>query len=219
MNNEHKSEESATKNITLGVVLGWLFGVIFLIAGVSTLMSSPVWGVVMILLGIFILPPLGEQLRKKSNVNISGGVKVLVVLVVLIGATVMDASDRAAKAVSAASGSASSPSVSANAPAGSSDQLELVSYSCDKEYGYFTIKGQVKNISGASMKDVQAVGSIYTNDGTFVTSSDALIEYNPILPGQTSPFTTMSTDNPAATKCMVEFKEFFGGTIPTKVDK
>jgi hypothetical protein len=27
----------------------------------------------------------------------------------------------------------------------------------------------------------------------------------------------MGTDNPAIEKCQVEFNEFFGGTIPTKV--
>ena len=99
------------------------------------------------------------------------------------------------------------------------EKLELVSYTCGREYGFFKITGAVKNISGASLKNVEAVGSIYTDDGTFVKSDNAIVEYNPILPGQTSPFTVMSTDNPAASKCQIEFKELFGGTIPTKVDK
>lgn len=96
------------------------------------------------------------------------------------------------------------------------EQLELLSFSCSEEYGYSKVSGQVKNISDKPMKDVMVVGSWFTTDGTFVKSGDALIEYNPILPGQTSPFETLTTGNPAIAKCKVEFKEFFGGTIRTK---
>jgi len=94
--------------------------------------------------------------------------------------------------------------------------LELQSLHCYSEYGYFIIEGMVKNISGESLESVLAVGNTYTADGEFVKSSDALIEYNPILSGQTSPFKTMATDNPAIKKCDVNFKEFWGGTILTK---
>jgi len=97
-----------------------------------------------------------------------------------------------------------------------SEKLELVSYTCGREYGYFKITGQVKNISSKSMESVVAVGNMYTEDGTFVKSEEALIKYNPILVDQTSPFEVLGTDNPAIDKCQIEFKEFFGGTIPTK---
>lgn len=103
-------------------------------------------------------------------------------------------------------------------PASGSNQLELVSHSCGREYGYFKLAGQVKNISDKPLENVQAVGSTYTKDHQFVKSDSALIEYNPILPGQTSPYEVMGTDNPAIATCEVEFKAMFGGTIPTKVD-
>lgn len=96
------------------------------------------------------------------------------------------------------------------------DQLELLSFRCYEEYGYFIIEGEVKNISSESLKSVEAVGTTYTETGEFVKSSEALIEYDPILPGQTSPFKVMMTTNPAITKCNVGFKEFWGTTIPTK---
>ena len=142
----------------------------------------------------------------------------LIIIFVLLS-SITDSATNKAKQVAQNAGGTTSASDSANAAATGSDQLELVSFNCEKQYGYFTIKGQVKNISGASLKDVEAVGSIFTEDGTFVTSANAILEYNPVLPGQTSPFTVMSTDNPEATKCQIEFKELFGGTIPTKVDK
>jgi hypothetical protein len=102
-------------------------------------------------------------------------------------------------------------------PASEEQKLELLSYNCGRQYGFFQIRGQVKNISDEPMDSVMAVGSTYTKDSTFVRSDSALIEYNPILPGQASPFAIMGTDNPAIDKCQVEFKEFFGGTIPTKL--
>ena len=96
------------------------------------------------------------------------------------------------------------------------ERLELVSYTCGREYGYFKVTGQVKNISSKPIESVVAVGSMYTKDGTFVKSDEALIKYNPILVDQTSPFEVIGTDNPEIDKCQIEFKEFFGGTIPTK---
>jgi hypothetical protein len=90
----------------------------------------------------------------------------------------------------------------------------LVAWSWSTEYGYATASGQVKNVSGQSIERVEAVVSFYTADGTFITSADALIDYQPILPGQTSPFKVMQTHNPAMRKASVEFKHLFGGTIP-----
>jgi hypothetical protein len=60
---------------------------------------------------------------------------------------------------------------------------------------YHIIEGQVKNVSSQPLKNVTAVGIWLDKDGEFIKSDDAIIEYNPILPGQTSPFKTMSTGN------------------------
>ena len=92
--------------------------------------------------------------------------------------------------------------------------LELVQYTWHVEYGYAILEGQVRNISPQPLKNVTAVASFYDADGGFITSSDALIDYNPVLPGQRSPFKVMATKNPAMHKAGVEFKELLGGTIP-----
>lgn len=96
------------------------------------------------------------------------------------------------------------------------DLLELVSKNQYREYNYINITGTVKNIGNKSLKDVVAVGLCYTEEGEFVKSGDALIDYNPILSGQTSPFHVIFSDNPEITKCAISFKEILGGTIPTK---
>lgn len=94
-------------------------------------------------------------------------------------------------------------------------KLELLSARGVKEYGFVTVEGQVKNISSQSLRNVMVMIEWYTDSGDFVKSDDALIEYNPILPGQTSPFKSITTDNPAMTRYRVSFKEMFGGQIPT----
>jgi hypothetical protein len=84
------------------------------------------------------------------------------------------------------------------------------------QYGYRRVEGQVKNITDAPLKSVEVVVNWYTASGTFVTSDDALIEYRPIMPGQTSPFDVSVHDNPQMDNYVVEFKELLGAKIVTK---
>jgi hypothetical protein len=47
----------------------------------------------------------------------------------------------------------------------------------------------------------------------FISSDDALIEYNPLLPGQSSPFKVMVRFNPAMKTYRVHFKDVLGRVI------
>jgi hypothetical protein len=78
---------------------------------------------------------------------------------------------------------------------------------------YYIIEGQVKNVSSQPLQNVMAVGIWSNKNDEFIKSDDALIDYNPILAGQTSPFKTMSTGNPAMARFRVEFKTLMGGTL------
>jgi len=91
-------------------------------------------------------------------------------------------------------------------------------FSCtsDSSIGFAYIEGRVKNISGTRLENVTAVGSWYTDDRSFITSDDTLIDYTALLADQTSPFKVISRYNPAMAKCNVEFKELFGGLIPAR---
>jgi hypothetical protein len=95
--------------------------------------------------------------------------------------------------------------------------LRLESFSWSISYNYATAEGEVTNVSSEPLKNVQAMGKFYTKDETFITSADAMIDYNPILPGQTSPFKVMATHNPAMDTCRISFKELFGGSIEHSV--
>jgi hypothetical protein len=99
------------------------------------------------------------------------------------------------------------------APVPAGPQLELESWTWTNEYGYVTAEGRVKNIADTTLRSVEAVVTFTTKDGTFITSDDALIEFNPILPGQTSPFKVMTVYNPAMARATVEFKQLMGGTL------
>lgn len=45
-------------------------------------------------------------------------------------------------------------------------------------------EGEVTNISGESLKNVEAIVTFRTKSGDFITSDSALIDYNPVLPNQ-----------------------------------
>ena len=96
-------------------------------------------------------------------------------------------------------------------------QLELLASKQRRSAGgsYLEVEGQVKNISSEALQRVTAVTSWSDSSGKFITSDQAIIEYDPILPGQTSPFKTMTRINPLMENFSVEFKHLTGGTIPT----
>lgn len=56
--------------------------------------------------------------------------------------------------------------------------------------------------------------TFHTADGKLVTSATSLIDYNPILPNQTSPFKVIATYNPAMKSASIVFKYLGGPTIP-----
>ncbi len=74
--------------------------------------------------------------------------------------------------------------------------------------------GRVKNVSTENLRNVTAVVSYFTEDGKFITSDEALISFNPILPGQTSTFRVIGQHNPAMKCASIELKSLLGGTIP-----
>jgi hypothetical protein len=45
----NEQENSKVKKITLGIILGWILGVLFAVAGISSLFSQPLAGIFMIL--------------------------------------------------------------------------------------------------------------------------------------------------------------------------
>ena len=48
-------------------------------------------------------------------------------------------------------------------------------------------------------------------DGTFVKAQSSLIDYQPLMPGQTSAFKVMTVSNPQIWHFSFGFREMFGG--------
>jgi len=91
--------------------------------------------------------------------------------------------------------------------------LELVDWHWGSKYSYATAEGRVKNTSSERLEHVEAVVTFLTDSGEFITSDSALIEFDPLMPGQTSPWEVLTTWNPRMSKARVEFKELMGGKI------
>jgi hypothetical protein len=90
MNNEEQNNQGkAHTKVTLGLVLSWGLGVLAAISGVTLLFSQLLTGILMLLLAAVLLPPLNKFVADKLHFSISGGLKFVVVIILLgvIGAT------------------------------------------------------------------------------------------------------------------------------------
>lgn len=97
--------------------------------------------------------------------------------------------------------------------------LEIVSgdWHWQHEYDWAVAEGRVKNISRGSLDHVLVQVEFEDGNGTFITTGEALTDYQPILPGQTSPWKVMATWNPEMKHASVHFRRNMGEAIPTRV--
>jgi hypothetical protein len=84
---------------------------------------------------------------------------------------------------------------------------------------HVTAEGEVTNISGESLKNVEAIVTFRTKSGDFITSDSAIIDYNPVLPDQTSPWKVIAKWNPEMETASVQFKTLWGGTLRVEKEK
>jgi hypothetical protein len=120
-----------------------------------------------------------------------------------------------------AASNTTAPPPSPPTPQPPEEQLALVALrgSQSESGNYYYVEGQVKNISDRPLKSVQVVATWYDKDDKFITTDTAMIDYNPIMPGQTSPFKTITRGNPLMSRFSVDFKYIFGRTIPSRDDR
>lgn len=92
-------------------------------------------------------------------------------------------------------------------------ELVLLNWGWHSEQGFATAKGEVKNVSEKPIHNVEAVVSFKTKAGKLITYDGSLIEFNPVMPGQISPFEVISDYNPQMKTAYITFKKLLGGTI------
>lgn len=92
-------------------------------------------------------------------------------------------------------------------------ELLLLSWSWHQERDYAIVEGEVENISGHRLVNVEALVTFKTKDGEFITSDSSLIEYQILMPDQKSPFKVMARWNPLMSNAHISFKTLFGDRI------
>ena len=92
--------------------------------------------------------------------------------------------------------------------------LELLNWHWNVDGGYVKAEGEVKNISERRLENVEVLVIWYNRNNDFVTSDSSIIEYNVLMPDQTSPFRVFEKYNPQMHKALIEFKFLFGNKIP-----
>ena len=91
--------------------------------------------------------------------------------------------------------------------------LRLLGHGCRQEYGYQMCEGEVRNISGERLENVMVVVRFQDKSGSFIKSQDAMIDFQPLMPGQTSPFKVGTPNNPMIWHYAIGFKQMFGGEL------
>lgn len=109
-----------------------------------------------------------------------------------------------------------SSSYTSSSSVNSAPILQVKSFKNYKQYDYAYIVGEVENISNKKLLNVKVLGVYYDENKEIIKTDSALIEYDPLLPKQISPFKVMTRDNPAIESAAVTFQFLDGQLIPTK---
>lgn len=83
------SEQTSSTKMTLGLILSWIFGIIFALDGIFSVFSKPIPGIIMLIMAAVLLPPIAKLVDQKWKFHLSGVMKILIVIIGLIifGAT------------------------------------------------------------------------------------------------------------------------------------
>lgn len=82
------SSEKTKKKMSLGLIAGWFFGIIFLLQGISYILAGPfLAGIALLLASMISLPPLNNSLENRLNISLSRGLRIFIVFLLLIFAS------------------------------------------------------------------------------------------------------------------------------------
>lgn len=82
-----QATSSAPRKITIGLIIGWVLGIFILLPAVSLLAKQPATGLALLAASLILIPPSIAFLQKKGHFQLSGGVK-FILIVVLLGVAV-----------------------------------------------------------------------------------------------------------------------------------
>lgn len=84
MINENQSSEVKTKNITFGLVISWVLGVLFGIIGVTSLFTDIVTGILFLVATVITLPITNNFIKNKLHLSLSKGLRIFLVLLLIV---------------------------------------------------------------------------------------------------------------------------------------
>ncbi len=102
----------------------------------------------------------------------------------------------------------------ASAPPDNITQLAKDSEHFSKESDFDVVTGEITNVGQEKIANLEATTTFYDNNGSVVKTADAMVDFNPLMPGQTSPYKTMEIDNPLIKTEKTEFHSMGGPLIP-----
>ncbi len=105
------------------------------------------------------------------------------------------------------------------APSASGPHLVVLNWHWRRESGFIYVEGEVRNLTDSELPNVEVVASFYDSKGAFLYSDEALVQFNPIKPRQTTPFTVMAGARPGIARCKLNFQYLGGETIPFRDSK
>lgn len=80
------------KHITVGLILGWILGILALLSGIGLFASSPARAVTALIIAALLLPPVSRWLTEKTKISLSTGVKIIAIIGLIIIGNVIDPS-------------------------------------------------------------------------------------------------------------------------------
>ncbi len=83
MENNNQSSVK-TKNITLGGIIAWVIGLVSAFTGITSIFTRPLSGILFLLIAAVTLPPAYNFLKSKLHVNLSKGLRIVLVFILLI---------------------------------------------------------------------------------------------------------------------------------------
>jgi len=83
-------QTTPSKKITIGLILSWIFGVLFALTGIVSVFSEPIPGLVMLIMAAVLLPPIAKLVDQKWKFHLSKGIKIVVIIIgfIIFGATI-----------------------------------------------------------------------------------------------------------------------------------
>lgn len=165
-------ENSNKGKITLGYVCSWLFGSLFLLSAIAG-MFDPKFGTVLavsfLTAALILLPPVREQVYKQTNKSLSGGLRVVVVLCVLVfGAASSPDFQRENQSIQTSSSASSVQKMLGH----TSGDLVIEDVEFSKgQFGNKILTGILQNDGNREYSYVQIQFNLYDKDGVQIGST------------------------------------------------